>query len=161
MYLVHLLVTNGDWIVEMHGATVKVLYISVIKTHQLILYKEIVAVFSEIHIKHINRLCGQNVIFFFKLSLVLHVVTARLSMVQGLNCLVINLCRLLTQKEIFSFSTSIIRNSAVSQTNLQMKLFIIANLRMKNTRKFKIQESDKFDINLRRFDVIESISYVM
>ena len=37
--------------------------ISVIKTSQLMLYKEIIAVCSEIHTKHINTLCGQNVEF--------------------------------------------------------------------------------------------------
>ena len=33
----------------------------VIQTSQLMLYREIVAVCSEIHTKHINTLCGQNV----------------------------------------------------------------------------------------------------
>ena len=33
------------------------------KTSQLLLYREIIAVCSEIHIKHINTLCGQNVEF--------------------------------------------------------------------------------------------------
>jgi hypothetical protein len=37
--------------------------ISVIKTSQLMLYREIIAVCSEIHTKHINTLCGQNVEF--------------------------------------------------------------------------------------------------
>jgi len=32
------------------------------KTSQLMLYREIIAVCSEIHTKHINTLCGQNVI---------------------------------------------------------------------------------------------------
>ena len=36
-------------------------YISVIQTSQLMLYREIMAVCSEIHTKHINTLCGQNV----------------------------------------------------------------------------------------------------
>ena len=34
---------------------------SVIKTSQLKLYREITAVCSEIHTKHINSLCGPNV----------------------------------------------------------------------------------------------------
>jgi hypothetical protein len=34
---------------------------SVIKTSQLMLCREIIAVCSEIHIKHVNALCGQNV----------------------------------------------------------------------------------------------------
>jgi hypothetical protein len=37
---------------------------SVIKTSQLMLYREIIAVCSEIHTKHINRVCGQNVDFY-------------------------------------------------------------------------------------------------
>jgi hypothetical protein len=35
--------------------------VSVIQTCQLMLYREIIAVCSEIHTKHINTLCGQNV----------------------------------------------------------------------------------------------------
>jgi len=40
---------------------VNTLYISVIKTSQLILHREIIAVCSQIHKKHTNTLCGQNV----------------------------------------------------------------------------------------------------
>jgi len=36
---------------------------SVIQTSQLMLYREIIAICSEIHTKHINTLCGQNVEF--------------------------------------------------------------------------------------------------
>ena len=36
---------------------------SVIKNSQLILYREIIAVGSEIHTKHINTLCGQKAEF--------------------------------------------------------------------------------------------------
>ena len=35
--------------------------VSVIKTSRLMLYREIIAVCSQIHTKHINTLCGQNV----------------------------------------------------------------------------------------------------
>jgi hypothetical protein len=35
--------------------------ISITKTSQLMLYREIIAVCSEIHTKHINTLRGQNV----------------------------------------------------------------------------------------------------
>ena len=35
--------------------------VSVIKTNQLMLYNEIIAVCVQIHTKHINTLCGQNV----------------------------------------------------------------------------------------------------
>jgi hypothetical protein len=37
--------------------------VSVIKASQLMLYREIIAVCSEIHTKHINTLCGQNIEF--------------------------------------------------------------------------------------------------
>jgi hypothetical protein len=40
------------------------------------LYTEIIAVCSEIHTKHINTLCGQNVEFV--LNLVVHIVTTGL-----------------------------------------------------------------------------------
>ena len=46
---------------------------SVIKTNQSMLYTEIIAVCSEIHAKHINALCGQNVELYVKL--VVHIVT--------------------------------------------------------------------------------------
>ena len=36
---------------------------SVVKTSQFMLYTEIIAVRSQIHTKHINTLCGQNVEF--------------------------------------------------------------------------------------------------
>ena len=35
--------------------------VSVIQTSQLMLYREIITVCSQIHTKHINTLCGQNV----------------------------------------------------------------------------------------------------
>jgi len=38
------------------------------------LYREIIAVCSQIHTKHINTLCGQN-IEFFKVKLVVYIVT--------------------------------------------------------------------------------------
>jgi len=38
------------------------------------LYKEIIAVCSQIHIKHINTPCGQNV-DFVSVKLVVHIVT--------------------------------------------------------------------------------------
>ena len=48
--------------------------ISVIKTGQLMLYREIMAVCSQIHTKHINTLCGQNV-EIVNVKLVVHTVT--------------------------------------------------------------------------------------
>jgi hypothetical protein len=48
--------------------------LSVIKTSQLMLYREIIAVCSEIHTKRINTLCGQNV-ESLNVKLVVHIVT--------------------------------------------------------------------------------------
>jgi hypothetical protein len=47
--------------------------VSVIKTSQLMLYREIIAVCSEIHAKHISTLCGQNIQCFEWKILVHHV----------------------------------------------------------------------------------------
>ena len=51
--------------------------VSVIQTSQLMLYREIVAVCSQIHTKHINTLCGQNV-ELLNVKLVVHIVTTGL-----------------------------------------------------------------------------------
>jgi len=53
------------------------LSVSVIKTSQLMLYKEIIAVCSQIHTKHTNTLCGQN-IELLNFKLMVHVVTTGL-----------------------------------------------------------------------------------
>jgi hypothetical protein len=53
--------------------------VSIIKTSQLMLYREIIAVCSEIHTKHINTLCGQNV-ELLNVKLVVHIVTTGLWM---------------------------------------------------------------------------------
>jgi len=47
------------------------------KTNQLMWYREIMAVCSEIHIRHINILCGHNV-ELLNVKLVVHIVTTRL-----------------------------------------------------------------------------------
>jgi len=47
------------------------------KTSQLMLYREIIAVCSQIHTKHINTLCGQNV-GLLNDKLAVHIVTTRL-----------------------------------------------------------------------------------
>jgi hypothetical protein len=39
-------------------------YVSVIKTNTLMLYGEIIAVYSEIHTQHTQAFCGKNVGFF-------------------------------------------------------------------------------------------------
>src|SRR5215469_16735309 len=46
--------------------------VSVIQTSQLMLYREIIAVCSQIHTKHINTLCGQNVELYIKTQSVPH-----------------------------------------------------------------------------------------
>ena len=51
--------------------------VSVTKTSQLNLRREIIAVFSQIHTKHINTLCGQNV-ELLNVKLVVHIVTTGL-----------------------------------------------------------------------------------
>jgi hypothetical protein len=50
---------------------------TVIKTSQLMLYREIIAVCFEVHIKHINTLCGKKV-EFLNVILVVHIVTTEL-----------------------------------------------------------------------------------
>jgi hypothetical protein len=47
------------------------------KTSQLMLYREIMAVCSEIHTKHINTVCGQNV-ELLNVKLAVHMVTTGL-----------------------------------------------------------------------------------
>jgi len=49
----------------------------VIKTSQLMLYREIIAVCSQIHTKHINTLCGENV-ELLNVKLAVHIVTTGL-----------------------------------------------------------------------------------
>jgi len=50
-------------------------FVTVIQTSQLMLYREIIAVCSEIHTKHI--LCGRNA-EFWQLNLVVHKLTIKL-----------------------------------------------------------------------------------
>ena len=50
---------------------------TITKTSQLMLYREIMAVCSEIHTKHINTVCGQNV-ELLNVKVVVHIVTTGL-----------------------------------------------------------------------------------
>ena len=50
---------------------------SVIQTSQLMLYSEIISVCSQIHTKHMNTLCGQNV-RLLNVKLAVHIVTTGL-----------------------------------------------------------------------------------
>ena len=45
--------------------------------HQSVLYREIIAVCSQIHTKHVNTLCGQNVVLL-NVKLAVHIVTTGL-----------------------------------------------------------------------------------
>jgi len=54
-----------------------------IKTGQLMLYREIMAVCSEIHTKHINTVCGQKV-ELFNVKLAVNIVTTGLQRVKSL-----------------------------------------------------------------------------
>ena len=47
------------------------------ETSQLMLYREIIAVYSQIHTKHINTVCGQNV-ELLNVKLAVHIVTTGL-----------------------------------------------------------------------------------
>jgi len=47
---------------------------SVTKTSQLMLYRKIIAVCSQIHTKHINTLCGQ-ILELLDLKLEVHIIT--------------------------------------------------------------------------------------
>ena len=58
------------------------------------LYREIIAVCSQIHTKHINTLCGQNV-ELLNVKLVVHIVTTEI--------LLINVCTDLPRMKITSF----------------------------------------------------------
>ena len=56
---------------------------SVTKTSQLMLYREIIAVCSQIHTKHINTVCGRNV-ELLNVKLAVHIVTTGLQRVKSL-----------------------------------------------------------------------------
>ena len=55
----------------------------VTKTSQLMLYREIMVVCSEIHTKYINTVCGQNV-ELLNVKLAVHTVTTGLQRVKSL-----------------------------------------------------------------------------
>ena len=57
--------------------------VSAIKTSQLMVYREVMAVCSEIHTKHINTVCGQNV-ELLNVKLAVHIVTTGLQRVKCL-----------------------------------------------------------------------------
>jgi methylthioribose-1-phosphate isomerase len=53
------------------------------KTTQFILFRDVIAVRSQIHTKHINTLCGQNV-ELLNVKLAVHIVTTGLYTVKGI-----------------------------------------------------------------------------
>jgi hypothetical protein len=66
------------------------------------LYREMVAVCSQIHIKHLNTLCGQNV-ELLSVKLVVHIVTTGLQRVKS----VIETSQLMLYKEIIAVCAQI------------------------------------------------------
>ena len=66
------------------------------------LYREIIAVCSQIHTKHINALCGQNV-EFVNIKLAVHIVTTGLYRVKS----VIKTSQLMTYREIIAVFSEI------------------------------------------------------
>ena len=64
------------------------------------LCREIIAVCSEIHTKHINTLCGQNV-QLLNVKLVVHIATTGLQRVRSL------LCQLMLYREIIAVCSQI------------------------------------------------------
>jgi len=65
---------------ELHGSYVRMgaaLSVWVIRTGWLFLYREIMAVCSEIHTKHLNKMCEQNV-ELLNVKLAVHIVTTGL-----------------------------------------------------------------------------------
>ena len=58
-------------------------FVSIVKTSQLMLYREIIAVCSQIHTKHIITLCGQNV-ELLNVKLAVHIVITGLCWVKCL-----------------------------------------------------------------------------
>jgi hypothetical protein len=66
-----------NWIIYIQSVLRSKRCIWVIKTNDLMLYREIIAVCSQIHTKHINTLCGQN-LELLNVKLVVHIVTTGL-----------------------------------------------------------------------------------
>ena len=64
-----------------NSVTLRKLSVSVIKASQLMLYREIIAVCSQIHAKHINKPCRQNV-ELLNVKLAVHIVTTGLYKVE-------------------------------------------------------------------------------
>jgi hypothetical protein len=52
--------------------------VSITKTDSLILFREIIAVHSENHRKHMNAFCGQNAVSFLTLKELMHIETTGL-----------------------------------------------------------------------------------
>ena len=62
--LIRIIHTHKHTHIHSVRTTQKTRTVSVIQTSQLMLYSEKIAVCSQIHTKHINTLCGQNIGFF-------------------------------------------------------------------------------------------------
>jgi hypothetical protein len=66
--------TQPELYINTHSVPRSKLCVSFIKTNQLMLYSEIIAVCSQIHTKRINTLCGQNV-ELLHVKLAVHILT--------------------------------------------------------------------------------------
>jgi hypothetical protein len=72
-----LVITGAKGIALLRSIISRVTAGCVIKASQLMMYREIIAVCSEIHTKYINTVCRQNV-EFVNVKLVVHIVTTGL-----------------------------------------------------------------------------------
>ena len=79
------------------------------QTSQLMLYREIIAVCSQVHTKHINTLCGQNV-ELLNVKLAVHIVTTGLYGAQS----------------ILDRYTAVSKNACVSDSRAVYKYLAIA-----------------------------------
>ena len=95
---------------------------SVIQTSQLMLYREIMAVCSQIHTKHINTLCGQNV-ELLNVKLAVHIVTAGLQRVNEIVIIFYVFVHYIKRLSKFYKVTAAISDPHVFQT-----LFVCKNL---------------------------------
>jgi hypothetical protein len=70
MALQYFVSASDNWSIDER----QTLFVRDIQSSQLIAYEEIIAVCSQIHSKHINTLCGQNV-ELLNVKLAVHIVT--------------------------------------------------------------------------------------
>jgi hypothetical protein len=81
------------------------------------LYREIIALCTQIHTKHINTLCGQNILLF-KVKLTVHIVTDGIYMFKSL----IKTCQLTLLREIIPFCSQIHTKHIITQCGQNVRL---------------------------------------